>query len=320
MNITSIPVISVAISVIICWALFAMLCSMLHEAIVQTKAERGRFMKTYLLQQLHDFPNDINWATLLYAHGSIDLLSRAIGKPTSSIPSNLFAKTLIEIVGQSQMVQRQKETVIDQVKYTQPLLQNFKIATLTLLPSDVVSFFKQAMADAELKATAGGITDEAKLYDALVQNIETWYNEFGSRMTLWYQKKTRVRLFFLGFIVALIINIDSVQLFSRFKTDPAARTVVQNYYRQNVDSLTKLSTTITDNTTKLQLSHTIDSLTKSINLPIGLEYNIFHHTPDKEDNNALWLRILGLLITGFAASFGAPFWFDVLKKAYSAKP
>jgi hypothetical protein len=33
-----------------------------------------------------------------------------------------------------------------------------------------------------------------------------------------------------------------------------------------------------------------------------------------------WLfKIGGVLITGFAASYGAPFWFDLLKKIYQRK-
>src|SRR5438309_1236748 len=103
----SISVISVAFAIIISWAFFAMLCSFVHETIVQVKAERGRFMRKYLFKQLQDLPNGVNWASLLYLHGTIDLLSRDPDKPTSEIQPDVFAKTLIEVVGSAHIVQMQ---------------------------------------------------------------------------------------------------------------------------------------------------------------------------------------------------------------------
>jgi hypothetical protein len=61
MSFFNIPIINIALAIIISWALFAMLCSFAYEAFAQLKAERGRFMKNYILQQLQDFPNGINW-------------------------------------------------------------------------------------------------------------------------------------------------------------------------------------------------------------------------------------------------------------------
>src|SRR3954467_9141103 len=107
----SLSIISVAISLIISWALFAMLCSFIHEAIVQTKAERGRFMRRYLFKQLQDLPNGVNWASMLYLHGTIDLLSREANKPTNDIQPDVFAKTLVEVVSNAHIVQMQLATL-----------------------------------------------------------------------------------------------------------------------------------------------------------------------------------------------------------------
>src|SRR3954470_23905103 len=101
----SISVISVALAIIVSWAFFAMLCSFVHETIVQVKAERGRFMRKYLFKPLQDLPNGVNWASLLYLHGTIDLLSRDPAKPTNEIQPDVFSKTLIEVVGNAHIVQ-----------------------------------------------------------------------------------------------------------------------------------------------------------------------------------------------------------------------
>lgn len=326
-------ILAIAISIVVCWALFAILCSLIHEAVAQTKAERGRFMKKYILQQLEDLPNGINWGTLLYTHGSIDLLSRAVNKPTSSIPPKLFAETLIEVVGNTQLVQMKLPEVATKLTYEHPVLRNFQAAIQTLHPSDVVSFFKQSLNSAELNSQQEQATDASQVYINLVAAVEAWYNELSDRMTLWYQKKTRVRLFIVGIITALIINVDSVQLFSIFNNSSDARNAVLTYYKQHGDELSNyakkidatnsgsdsLGTVAILKETNVYLSK-MDSLSKQAQLPIGVQYNVFHR-PKNDKWDWYLLKILGILISGFAASFGAPFWFDLLKKAYTtAKP
>src|SRR5689334_14495244 len=103
----SLPIIPTAIAIVISWALFALFCSFVHEAVAQAKAERGRFMRKYLFKQLQDLPNGVNWASMLYLHGTIDLLSREANKPTNEIQPDVFAKTLIEVVGNAHIVQMQ---------------------------------------------------------------------------------------------------------------------------------------------------------------------------------------------------------------------
>lgn len=322
MSIPSIPILSIAVSIVICWALFAVLCSMVHESVTRVKAERGRFMKQYLLQQLHDYPNDINWAKLLYAHGSIDLLSRATNKPTSNIPPELFAATLIDIVGQSQLVQRKKEGAMEAIRYQNPLLHDFKAATLVLQPSDVVVSLKQFMENAELRATTNGTVDESKVYVLLLENIEQWFTGLTGRITEWYQKKTRTRLFMLGILIALLINVDSIQLFNLFSKEDNTRGAILHFYQQNeawLEKQAKGDTMHADLQSMIQetqvYENKIDSLSQSLKLPIGMGHSIIKRSVRHTMNwNEIFTKLLGILISGFAASFGAPFWFNLLKR------
>ncbi len=322
MNIPSIPILSIAVSIVICWALFAVLCSMVHESVTRVKSERGRFMKQYLFQQLHDYPNDINWAKLLYAHGSVDLLSDAASRPTSNIPPQLFAATLIDVVGQSQLVQRKKDSSTEAILYRQPLLRDFKAATLVLQPSDVVVSLKQFLDNAELRATVGGTVDESKGYVLLLENLGGWLTELTSRITEWYQKKTRMRLFMLGVVIALFINVDSIQLFNLFGKDENTREAIQRFYQQNeawLEKQAKTDTVHADLQGMLRQTQTyqnkMDSLSRSLELPIGVRHSLFWK-PVRDTMNWIdtLIKLLGVLISGFAASFGAPFWFNLLKR------
>jgi len=330
MNFSSIPILATAISIVICWALFAILCSLLHEAIAQLKAERGRFMKKYLFQQLQDFPNGVNWASLLYLHGTIDLLSRSPGKPTSDISPHLFAETLVEVIGKTHAVRMKTEA--GQNDYRNPLLFNFKSATQVLQPSDVISFFQQALDSAELSGVSlNGKPDEAQVYKNLVANIEQWYQQLMERLSLWYKKKTRERLFFLGLVLAIVINVDSIQLFTLFSSQPASRASVMSFYEKNANTLSDYAAKLENQQTvdsaglkevirqSANYIHSADSLAKMAQLPVGIRYSVFGKELDRSGEYYLWWKLIGVLITGFAASFGAPFWFDLLKKVYSRK-
>ena len=356
MNIIDIPIINVAICIVITWALFAIVCSIINESVVQIKAERGRFMKKYLLQQLQDFPNGVNWGLMLYNHGTIDLLSRASEKPTNDIQPRLFAETLLDVVGKSSIVQISSASVADKLSFTHPSLNNFQAATLVLKPSDVVSFYKQALNSAVLSAPrVNGVIDEAAVYKNLIQSIENWYNELQERISLWYKKQTRQRLFLLGLLLAIILNVDSIQLFGVYQKNPRTTEAVISFYKQNQQNLLNLANKIDTSTANADTAGgsrvstlnkvsaiitkkycdsmntdylmKIDSLSQSLELPIGYKYSVFSGSKQAVLNAntgyGKWkyrlFKLLGYLITGFAASFGAPFWFDLLKNVISKK-
>lgn len=322
MNVSSLPVVSIALAIIISWALFAIFCSLVLEAIAQVKAERGRFMKNYLLKQLWDEPNGINWASLLYLHGSIDLLSRAPDKPTNDIAPKLFAESLIETVGNVQLAKMSNEAGVKE--YNHPALANFKKAIQVMKHSDVMAFLKQSLQSAEMKTLAQTPGNEGLVYENLVNNIQEWYVEFTQRLTTWYKKKTRQRLFILGALLGLLINVDSVELFGIYKNTPATREALINYYQKNAVALEQLANRndsgVNNNEAKTQLAafkQKMDSLDKSIQIPIGTPYSFVLHP--KQPLKTWLLKLLGVLVSGFAASFGAPFWFEVLKKYFSMK-
>jgi len=347
MGLSSIPFLTTAIAVIISWAMFAILCSLLYEVYAEIKAERGRFMKNYLFKQLQDLSNGVNWASLLYLHGPIDLLSRSSNRPTNTITPRLFAESIVEVVGSTHLVKTTLNAVQnstagenpDSIPATQPAksnndldsLGNFKLATQVLKQSDVVSFFKQAITNAEIKAldSVKGVVDEAQAYKNLLENLENWYSEFNNRLTLWYKKKTRVGLFILGALLGCLINVDSVQLFSFYNKYPDAKDELITYYQNNATSLALLGNRLDSmnnnliaapqfdsllTLTKAYLQKT-DTLKKAIALPVGWQYNIFHKQENGGEN--FFLKLIGILLSGFAASFGAPFWFELLKKLYS---
>jgi hypothetical protein len=341
MNIFSLPIIEIALSLIISWALFAIFCSILQETMVQLKNERGRFFKQQLLRQLNDAPNQINWASLLYTHPSFDILSRAYNKPPSEISAKTFSETLIEVVATAHKVQSKKldtelMSALPANQYENQLLNDFSLATKVLVPSELVALLASSLNKAEIRA--GGLKDRTddKVYNLLVEEISDWFNQLSSRTSVWYRKLTKRRLFFLGLILSVALNINSIALFKYFSKNPAARTALITYYENNKTQLEVMAQkydqsagphdTITLKEIKndvVLLKTKIDSLVDANEIPIGWKQ---HPKKVSAQNNSWWenilngmLYLIGFVLTAFAASAGAPFWFELLKKAYTLK-
>ena len=319
MNIFDIPLLSTAISIVIAWALFSMLCSLVHELISQLKGERGRFMKQYMFAQLRDIPNGLNWGSLIYLQGNIDLLSRAPEKPSSELPPEELAKALISSV-ENLHVPGDADQITTNSLFN---VETFAARLDLLKPSDVVRFMKQAASDAVLKCSVDEPTKRSGLtYAALVENLTKWFETFDKRLSLWYKKKTKERLFILGLLVAFFINVDSVQLFKYFNLNPEARKDVQQFYKNEVQKkqqsmLDSIEMGKINRDMSTSYIKALDSVSNAHNMQFGYEYNIlsknFSRTAKPTD---YMIKFLGIVISAFAASMGAPFWFELLKNVY----
>jgi len=333
MDLFSLPIVAIALSVIISWALFAIFCSIIQETLVQIKGERGRFFKRYVLQQLADAPNRINWGSLLYTNSSVDLLSREYNKPASGITPKIFSEALIETVANSHLVQSAKLSETEySAKYQSKLLSDFAHGTTILLPSSTIAFLKNALTKAEIRAGGDGRSNfsEEKLYNCLVEEISDWYQQFCERSSIWYAKATKTRLFFLGLIIALLLNVDSIRLFNYFNSNPNARAAMIAYYQQNAVQLENLAQKYEAGPganpvaaaelkkDRDDFKNETEKLIADNQLPVGWKTNLFQRGQGN-DWQSVFFKILGYAISAFAASVGAPFWFDILKKANPIK-
>ncbi len=326
MDIFSLPIVEVGISILISWALFAIFCSMIHETLVQIKSERGRFFKKYVLKQLYDNPNLINWGSLLYNNSAVDLLSREHNKPASEITPKIFSEGLIEVVANAHLVQSSKNSDPAYIaKYQSQLLSDFDYGTKILLPSNVIDFLKNAIAKARIKAGGNGSINEDQLYKYLVDDISDWYGQLCARTSIWYGKTTKMRLFFLGLILSVLLNVNSITLFKYYNDNPNARKALIEYYQKKEAELNALALRNEPMANNPDLeaerkaySEELQKLIAANKLPVGWESNFFNSPKDYSWGN-IFLTVLGYAISAFAASVGAPFWFDLLKKANPIK-
>ncbi|CAN5825946.1 hypothetical protein BH18ACI4_BH18ACI4_10640 [soil metagenome] len=149
------------------------------------------------------------------------------------------------------------------------------------------------------------------------KNIEDWFNNSMDRVSSWYKRRTQVVILILGMFIAAAVNADSIAIVKNLSTDKALReslvNAAQEYARADAAAAAAAATQGESAAEKYKAAkHQLESL----GLPLGWEaqgekwpgWNISYW------GNQLLLHGAGWLLTAFAISLGAPFWFDLLNK------
>ncbi len=157
--------------------------------------------------------------------------------------------------------------------------------------------------------------------------LEAWYDGAMDRASGWYRRRTQWILLLLGCVLAILLNINAFTLARQFSVD-------QELTRRMVEIAAGLAPQ-QQGATEAQAGqapepasvetawHRVNDLTKSVReagLPIGWDEDSVNALKERlaldtvPRISGLLELLFGYLIVGFAATLGAPFWFDVLNK------
>ena len=155
-------------------------------------------------------------------------------------------------------------------------------------------------------------------------NIEAWFNSGMDRVSGWYKRKTQWILFWIGLALAVGLNINTLTIADHLYRNETDRTELADRARRSGQP--SASATVAVASTPAQTDpapagnsqqqampnagQAVDEFEK-MSLPIGW-------SNWSRPKNARWyswiILAFGWLLTAFAASMGAPFWFDMLNK------
>ena len=290
----------VAVGLFFIYLLLSLLCSAIIEWIAGIFALRARNLAAGIKRLLQD-ETGVGLAKDLYSHGLIDGLSRKSRKPgdkkplkgkdgPSYIPPRTFATALMDNLG--------------------ILLPPNPQAASAALVAEQLGFLDKANLDPKLKQGLTTLIKQANGDVAKVQqNIETWFADAMDRVSGWYKRQAQVILFFLGLVVTLSTNADTIYIAQTLSRSPTMRAAIiadaQKMSGQNLPEKT---------------ANDVLAELKKTSLPLGWQKS---DTPDptKDRSNLKevfanygWMPIIGWLLTAAAISLGAPFWFDLLNK------
>ena len=144
--------------------------------------------------------------------------------------------------------------------------------------------------------------------DKFRATIERSFDDVMDRASGWYKRRVQLILFVLALALVCVMNADSAALAQRLWKDDALRAAVVSQANKVV-SAGSAECAQTADTRADAAAQCVDQV-QEFGLPLGWSH-------DTSPHNFFWDgvgKVLGLLVTAFALTLGAPFWFDLLGK------
>ena len=311
--------------------LISLICSSVFEAVSALSGLRARLLTEWLEKTLPGF------CIHLLNNSTLNGLSDK-GKTTSYMSSSNFASALVEII-----TRYKKDEVPTSVEDIKKAITEFKNdsnleGTANLLPEDFRRMLLISISEAQLKTQ--DLAEQMKLFRSSVEN---WFDSMMERITGNYKRWSMGVSFAVAVIVTISLNIDSVAIIQYLSKNKEALDKVVAAADKAVgdaalkDKMTQSNTNTNETVTKkINSDGSVETVIKTIEskrdevegykkqledlVPIGWKENEFDefrncYGPEIYPGSKRASKILGWLITIFAASLGAPFWYELLMKA-----
>jgi hypothetical protein len=305
-------ILEVAIGVIFVYLLLSLLCSAFNELLESFIKMRASDLKQGIMKLL----GNQNLVQDFFDHS----LVKALGNNPSYIPARTFSIALWNLATTKAA---QGQALITGVTQDVTAVRNFLAST------EFTNKYGESIRDSLLTLIdeAGGDINQARA------NIEGWYNDAMDRVSGAYKRRTHQILILIGFLAALVLNVDTIGIAKALWYNDALRSSVvaaaESYIKpptatsQNTTAApqtTPAASTTQDATQQanqaLKKLNDVRGEIDKLGLPIGWDDT----APDGDPRHfpvglyGWLLKLLGIIFTALAVSQGAPFWFDVLNK------
>ncbi|SFT54817.1 hypothetical protein SAMN04489724_1270 [Algoriphagus locisalis] len=287
-----------------------------------------------------------------FAHPSIKYLGhKGLNSKPSYIAKDRFASTLVDLLKKGQYLDDVDniEATLDLIpKFDYTKLES-KIALLEeelviLKQSEApnkfeieslveeidfqkAELFKRTSADFDWEISGLSIGTETKYQLKLLWEqaatdvekfkalIENWYDDQMDRIAGWFKRKVTYFTFIIGFVLAVIFQVDSIKL----AEDLSVNDEMRELYVEGARDFLANNPSGIDSTTTKKNKDFLDAWSEEVKQhsqtlstrKSTAEIQIFWLNAENSKKILTWL---GYLITAFAVSLGAPFWFDILNK------
>lgn len=316
-------ILEVAIGLIFVYLLMSLICSAANEIIESVLKNRATDLERGI-RELFNQDGGGELVAKFYNHPLISGLfqgpygrikSTAIGfrdlmTPTnlpSYIPARNFAYTIIDLALHPPI-----EGAAEVARDDAPQASRTPVASVTPLPVSMDAL------RAALRRTPIGSTQVGRALRALAEqagedmnvlreNVETWFDGAMDRVSGTYKRRTQWIIFTLGFVLTVLLNVNTITIATRLSTDATLRSVVVAEAEGFASRPDAHKPDFEKNKAELQ----------ALGLPIGWPHGTNMVAPWNKNFRAwpnLLMPFLGWLLTAAAISLGAPFWFDLLNR------
>jgi hypothetical protein len=300
-------ILDVAVGIVFVFLLVSMICSAIREGIEAWLKTRATHLEAGLRELLHD-RSATGLVRKVFEHpliaglysGDYDAtpssswptaLTRGRNLP-SYIPSKNFALALMDMAARGPVVDDASSHAGAAAITCDTIRGN--IANIESAPVRRVLLTALDQADGDLQQAQA--------------HIEAWYDSAMDRVSGWYKRSTQWILFAVGVVVAVGLNVNTITIAGYLYHEKAAREAL----------VARAQAAVGDTSTPRTYAQIRAELDAS-NLPIGWSTGLTSRLkpgglPTPADALVWFEAVAGWLLTAFAATLGAPFWFDLLNK------
>ena len=135
--------------------------------------------------------------------------------------------------------------------------------------------------------------------EAVRKEIEIWFDSTMDRVSEWYKRQAQKIVLAIAVVLAIALNADSFTVFRALWQNSTLR-----------DNVVVMAAKAKSDMSPEQAEQQLKALEQLKQLPLGWTGISW------KDAGLLWwlLKFFGLAVTAFAATLGAPFWFDAMNK------
>ncbi len=333
------PILDVAIGMAFIYLLLSLIASAIQELLSSLVESRSANLYNGIRSLLS---GDTNLLNLLYSHGLIAGLYKNPAQDFAGLGHSSFSRlrlALQPVLG----IARIPPPAGDEPT-SDPLLlpayipaRTFAIALMDLLNeskaggSDIMPSICKALqtptaegkAYIALRALALRAGNDPEAFQTY---LEDWYNDAMDRVSGWYKQHVQNIILIVAVLLSVTFNVDSVRVGRTLWIEPALRQTLNAAADVFVQHPPAPDASLPPSTSPglpgQKLRSAVDAFNQvsaDLDLPIGWhrtlpEYWNTLRRPSWDNLRSLLQAVLGWLITAFALSFGAPFWFDTLNR------
>ena len=293
-----IEVLEIVIGLIFIYLLLSLLATTLNELVMHWLYSRGQNLRVALRTMLDDDPDGL--AARFFDHALVRTLRKRGNRGFPSYLSpDYFARVLLELLCSGE--ERISFGTIEQGVQQLPAGNTREV---------LLAFVREAQGNPE----------------QFKRDLEDWYREVMNQAAGWYQRRVQQVLFGLGLMISIVFNADTFQIAQRLSVDPEARReIIEQAYtfieRQEDRSPRDASVEATADSLERRVRQLIDEELRMASTALGIGWD--QAPPINLSSSAWWKyagqRFLGWVVTAFAITLGATFWFDLLKRVMNVR-
>ena len=273
-------ILDVVIGLSFLFFLLSIIAAAMNEAIAGIFRLRARMLEQGIINLINGSPKpqddaDMEIVRQLYAHSLVNGYSRGTSKP-SYLASRSFRNALFDVTDLLEATSESSEDPLE-------------VAAIKARVDETLSAIPNAKLRETLTAIWRSCHHDATEFRA---GVERWFDRGMERVSGWYKRRTQLILFVLGIGVAIALNASALTVADElWRNDGVRDALVAQVENQGQEA----------------------SATEALDELKGLQFPVGWYERHRPQDVAEWLVALaGWLLTGFAVTFGAPFWFDVL--------